>query len=179
MRWTSQWWAHHVYSFVDDDVLDLAHLNKFGRFPTRGVAGRHLDSQGANDQQRLVVNLHKVDVEHHANQGDDYSCWQDSCVLQYRGDMDNRFPRRQSDLKKFACLRVSMCLEWQNAQSRLNRTKLVLRERSGQAITAISTPNQGSMPVSEICLSQLQINKLDIWNLLARKYALVALILDC
>lgn len=81
MQWTSKRGSHHVYSFIDHNVLDLAHLNKCGCFPAWGVAGRYLDPQGADDKQRLVVHLHKVDVQHHANQGDEYSCRQDGSVL--------------------------------------------------------------------------------------------------
>lgn len=40
-----------------------------------------MNAQGANDEQGLVVHLHKVDVKHHANQGDEYSTRQNSCVL--------------------------------------------------------------------------------------------------
>lgn len=73
---------HHVNGFVDDDILDLVHLNERGGLSARGVAGGHLDTQGADDQQRLVVYFHKVDVKRHANQGNEDGTGQDSCVLQ-------------------------------------------------------------------------------------------------
>lgn len=76
--------SHHVNSFVDDDILDLVHLNERGGLSARGVTGGHLNAQGANDQQGLVVYLHKVDVKCHANQGDEDGTGQDSCVLQNR-----------------------------------------------------------------------------------------------
>lgn len=75
---------HHVNSFVDDDILDLVHLNERGGLSARGVSGGHLDAQGANDKQGLVVDLHKVDVKCHADQGDEDGSGQDSCVLQSR-----------------------------------------------------------------------------------------------
>lgn len=78
--------SHHVNGFVDDDILDLVHLNERGGLPARGVAGGHLDAQGANDQQRLVVYFHKVDVKRHADQGDEDGTGQHSCVLQKRGE---------------------------------------------------------------------------------------------
>lgn len=111
---TSQRWSHHVYSLVNDNVLDLAHLYKPGGFSTWGVAGRHLNAQGADDEQRLVVNLHKVDVEHHANQGDDDGCWQDGCVLQGRGDMhrDRFFPGRQCANKGTTLLTLKTLLAY-------------------------------------------------------------------
>lgn len=74
--------SHHVYGFVDDDVLDLVHLDERGGLSARGVAGGHLDAQGADDQQGFPVNLHKVDVKGHAEQGDEDGAGQDSCVLQ-------------------------------------------------------------------------------------------------
>lgn len=76
--------SHHVNGFIDDNILDLAHLNEGGSLPTWGVAGGHLNAQGADNKQRLVVYLHKVDVEHHANQGDEYGRGENSCVLQER-----------------------------------------------------------------------------------------------
>lgn len=79
--------SHHVNSFIDDNILDLAHLNERGCLTAWGEVGGHLNAQGADDKQRLVVYLHKVDVKHHANQGDEYGTGQDSCVLQRRGHM--------------------------------------------------------------------------------------------
>lgn len=78
---------HHVNGFVDDNILDLVHLNEGGGFSARGVAGGHLDAQGADDQQGLVVYLHKVDVKSHADQSDEDSAGQDSCVLQNKEDI--------------------------------------------------------------------------------------------
>lgn len=71
----------HVNSFIDDNILDLAHLNECGGLTAWGVAGGNLNAQGADDKQSLVVHLYKVDVKHHANQGDEDSTGQDSCVL--------------------------------------------------------------------------------------------------
>lgn len=71
----------HVNSFIDDNILDLAHLNECGGLAAWGVAGGHLNAQGANDEQGLVVNFHKVDVKHHPDQGDEYSTGQNSRVL--------------------------------------------------------------------------------------------------
>lgn len=79
--------SHHVNSFIDDNILDLAHLNERGCLPAWGEAGGHLNAQGADDQQRLMVYLHKVDMEHHANQGEQDGPGQDSCVLQGTGQM--------------------------------------------------------------------------------------------
>lgn len=75
---------HHVNSFVDDNILDFVHLNEGGGFSAGGVAGGHLYPQGADDQQGLVVDFHKVDVKRHADQGDEDGTGQDSCVLQNR-----------------------------------------------------------------------------------------------
>lgn len=36
--------THHVNSFIDDDILDLAHLNESGYLAARGIAGGHLDA---------------------------------------------------------------------------------------------------------------------------------------
>lgn len=71
----------HVNGLIDDDILDLAHLDKRGGLTARGVAGGQLNAQRADDEQRLVVNLHKVDVKHHADQGDEDGAGQDGCVL--------------------------------------------------------------------------------------------------
>lgn len=47
-----------------------------------GVTRRHLATQGTNDEQRLMVHLHKVDVNHHTDQGDDYGTGENGCVLE-------------------------------------------------------------------------------------------------
>lgn len=75
---------HHVNSFTDDNILDLAHLDETGDLTARGVAGGQLDAQGANEEEGLVVYFHKVDVKHHADEGDEYSAGQNSCVLRER-----------------------------------------------------------------------------------------------
>lgn len=77
-------YIHHVNRFIDDNVLDLAHLNESGRLPSWGVAGGHLYADGANDKQGLVVYLNEVDVKHHAHQGDEYGAGEYSSVLQER-----------------------------------------------------------------------------------------------
>lgn len=74
--------VHHINSFIDDDVFDLAHLNERGDLAARRVAGGHLDAKGADDEEGLVVHLHEVDVEHHTNEGDEYGAGEDSRVLQ-------------------------------------------------------------------------------------------------
>lgn len=71
----------HINSFIDDDILDLAHLDERGGLTAWGEAGGQLYAQGVDDNQGLVVYLHKVDVKHHANQGDEYGTGQNSCVL--------------------------------------------------------------------------------------------------
>lgn len=71
----------HVNSFIDDDILNLAHLDECGGLTAWRVAGGQLYAQGADDEQSLVVDLHKVDVKHHANQGDEYSTGENGCVL--------------------------------------------------------------------------------------------------
>lgn len=75
---------HHVNSFIDDNILDLVHLNEGGGLSARGIAGGYLDAQGSDDQQGFMVYLHKVDVKRHADQGDEDGTGQDSCVLQNR-----------------------------------------------------------------------------------------------
>lgn len=74
--------SHHVNGLVDGNILDLVHLNECSGLTAWGVAARHLNAQRANDKQGLVFYLHKVDVKHHANQGDEYSTGQNSCILQ-------------------------------------------------------------------------------------------------
>lgn len=71
----------HVNCFIDDYVLDLAPLDESGGLAARGVAGGQLNAQGPDDEQGLVVHLHKVDVKHHADQGDENGTGQDSGVL--------------------------------------------------------------------------------------------------
>lgn len=71
----------HVNGLIDDNILDLAHLDEGGGLAAWRVAGGQLYAQRADDEQGLVVYLHKVDVKHHAGQGDEYSTWQNSCVL--------------------------------------------------------------------------------------------------
>lgn len=78
----NQKFSHHVNGLVDDNVLDLAHLDEGGGLAAGRVAGRQLDAQGADEQQGLVVHLHQVDVQHHAHQGDDDGTGQDCSVLQ-------------------------------------------------------------------------------------------------
>lgn len=78
---------YHINSFVDDNILDRAHLNELGGLAAWGVAGGHLNAQGADDEQRLVVHLHEVDVKHHAEQGDQYGAGQDGSVLQGMEDI--------------------------------------------------------------------------------------------
>lgn len=70
-----------VNSFVDNDIFDLAHLDESGDLATRCVAGGQLDAQGANDEKSLVVHLHKVDVKHHTDEGEEYSAGENRCVL--------------------------------------------------------------------------------------------------
>lgn len=71
----------HVNSFIDDNIFDLAHLNEGGDFTPRGVARGHLDAQRADNQEGLVIHLHKVNVQHHAQEGDENSPGQNSRVL--------------------------------------------------------------------------------------------------
>lgn len=57
---------HHVDGFVNDDVFDPAHLDEGGALPARGVSRGQLDAERADDQQRLMVHLYKVDVQEHS-----------------------------------------------------------------------------------------------------------------
>lgn len=75
---------HHVNGFIDDNVLDPVHLDEGGGLTAGGIAGGQLNSQGADDQQGLVVHLHKVDVKGHTHQGDEDGTGQDSRVLHKR-----------------------------------------------------------------------------------------------
>lgn len=58
----------HINSLIDDNVLDFAHLNESCGLAAGGVAVGDLDAQRANDQERLMIHLHKVDVKHHPHQ---------------------------------------------------------------------------------------------------------------
>lgn len=71
----------HVDSFIDDNVLYSAHFDEACVLPARCVAGAHLDPQGADHQQGLMVDLHKVNVKHHSNQGNDYGAGQYCSVV--------------------------------------------------------------------------------------------------
>lgn len=81
-------YIHHINSLIDDNILDLAHLYEGCGLVARGVVGGQLDAQGADDEQRLVVHLHETDVNHHADQRDEYGTGQNGCVLQEREDID-------------------------------------------------------------------------------------------
>ena len=79
-RFGDKMW-YHVDSFIDYNVLYFAHLDEACVLSARGIAGGQLNTQGTNHKQGLMVYLHKVNVEHHSNQGNDYGAGQYCSVL--------------------------------------------------------------------------------------------------
>lgn len=73
--------VYHINSLVDDNVFQLAHLDKSRAFSSRGVRRGQLDTQRADYEKSLVVHLHKVNMNHHPNQREDDGTRQDCRVL--------------------------------------------------------------------------------------------------
>lgn len=71
----------HVDSFIDNNVLYFAHLYEACVLSARGITRGQLNTQGTNHKQGLVVYLHKVNVKHHSNQGNDYGAGQYCSVI--------------------------------------------------------------------------------------------------